>query len=397
MASPQLQNIALGLQGLGAGLQGQLPQFTQGLQQQQLVNAQQEKLQQEMETERQRTLFTAAQTALNLLEDDNFDGLIQFGGQRIQVLQAMGGDPSDTQRLTQLAMAARNGSDEAKDLLKNELEAAVEIGRGMGILETEEPDLEIMQLFPAGGGEPMTIQADGKGNFRDMEGTPIQLHRGDRLVEGSNLSGSTDDLGVTGGEMVKLREAEISTQNFVDTVGDALTMLEESPDINTFAARGAAFVNNLQQEANALAGAMGIEVDPDLINPDEYEGTFDELGIENARMRSMITSLAYSQAIANNPDGRISNADLSRAIDEIGGSAADPRAFRQVLLDVANRTVRAYQNRHKIVAEEDFANDFGLGEYQEPAGGAQIPEGATATNPQTGERKQFINGQWVPL
>lgn len=140
----QLENISLALQGFGAGIQGQLPQFNQMLQNRELMQQKKQQAEQEMQMQRQKTLFSAAQTALNLLDEENYDGLVQFGQQRIGVLSAMGANPEDTQRLTQLAIAARNGSEEAETLLRDELETTVSIGRGMGILETPKRDSKVV-------------------------------------------------------------------------------------------------------------------------------------------------------------------------------------------------------------------------------------------------------------
>jgi hypothetical protein len=133
------QQIGQMLGGLGAGIQGNLPQYQYGqMQQKQTQIAQQEK-QQEMIQARQKAVFTDAEGALGLLEVEDYDALIGLGVNRLQMMQQLGvEDPSGTQRLTQLAVAARNGSDEAKTLLRDELTSKVNQGRAMGILKSPE-------------------------------------------------------------------------------------------------------------------------------------------------------------------------------------------------------------------------------------------------------------------
>jgi hypothetical protein len=169
MASEQLKNIGLALSGMSAGLGGQLPQFQQVQQNQQLMDyrMQQDQQQQQaaaeekrkmMELERQKTMFTDANAALQLLEKDNYDGVVRLGLNRLQLLQQFpGANPEDTQRLTQLAIAARNGEEEAKQLLKDELEGTVEMGRALGILETPK-EKEGFSLSPG------QVRFDAEGN-----------------------------------------------------------------------------------------------------------------------------------------------------------------------------------------------------------------------------------------
>lgn len=140
----QLENIATAMQGFSAGLQGQLPQFqavqNQKLQQEQEQMRYQQEQQQKMVEQRQKTMFTDANAALQLLKMGNLDGVVKLGINRLQGLQQLSQqfpdiDPSDTQRLTQLAVAAKNGDEEALELLQAELESTVQVGQAIGVLE----------------------------------------------------------------------------------------------------------------------------------------------------------------------------------------------------------------------------------------------------------------------
>lgn len=159
MPSPQLQNIGLALQGLGSGLSGQLPQFLQaqnqrvGLEQQaQQLQMQQIEQQQKMAIERQKTMFTDAFAASQLLDTGNLDGVVQLGINRLQMLKQLSQqdpsiDPSDTQRVTQLAIAARNGDEEALELLKGELSNTVQVGQAIGVLQAPEVSTKVVGGF----------------------------------------------------------------------------------------------------------------------------------------------------------------------------------------------------------------------------------------------------------
>ena len=400
----QLQQLGTVLGGFSAGLQGRGPQFQAQQMQKQAFEQQQSFEQSEA---RQQAAFQDAAAGLTLLDEGNYDGLMELGMTRLQGLRGLGAeDPSDTQRLMQLALAARNGSVDAEELLRGELENTVSVGRALGVLETPEPptpltevaklnrdlelgnitpeqfeteverasrdDLNIVQRYRADGGAD-TLLGDGFGNYFTLSGEPAEVSDTDRIIEGSSLTGSPEDLGLSDSEFKELRDAEVSTKTFIATVGDALQILEDTPDINTFVSRGAAVVNNLQQEARAIGRALDLDFDESILSPSTHEDTFDELGIENQRLRSIINSLAFQAAAASGQSGRsVSDRDVTRFIREIGADAADPRAFARVLRDVADRTARNFQINYQTRLEEDFTGDLGLENLPTFEGGSSL-------------------------
>lgn len=151
----QLQNIGTALAGFSAGLQGNLPQFqaaqNQKIQQEQQMQMLQQEQMRVMAAERQKTMFSDAAAALQLTKMGNLDGVVQLGLNRLQGLQQLSQqdpniDPSDTQRVTQLAIAARNGDEEALELLTAELESAVQVGQAIGVLEAPKAATELGKL-----------------------------------------------------------------------------------------------------------------------------------------------------------------------------------------------------------------------------------------------------------
>lgn len=410
MPSPQLDNIGLALQGFGAGLSGQLPQFLanenqkRGLQMQEQQQAMQmAQMQKVAEADRMKTLYTDANAALQLLDSGNIDGVVQLGIGRLQMLNQLRQqdpniNPEDTQRVTQLAIAARNGDEEALNLLRGELSTTVDIGRALQILESpqeqiisnsdisdegqvtfrspdgtiravdipgfkkaqKETKMDFMQRVTPNG-TIQTVMVGPGGDFFDLEGSPIQIGANERLVEGATLSGSVEDLGIGNAEARQMRDTEVAARSFIATAGDAINMLNENPNINTFAARSAAIVNNLQQEGKAIANSLGMKFDESVLDPSKYSGEFDNMGIQNQRMRSMITSLAFQAAAASGQSGRdVSNADVARFVNEVGASASDPRAFAQTLKDVASRTERRFQIDYETRTGAPFEGKLGL-------------------------------------
>lgn len=170
-------------------------------------------------------------------------------------------------------------------------------------------------------------------------------------------------------EARNLRQAEVSTRQFINTTRDALNLLQEQPDVNTFMGRAAGIVNDLQQEAGGFARGLGLEFDSEVLDPSAHKETFDQLGIDNARMRSLITSLAFQSAAASGQTGRsVSDRDVQRFIQEIGASSADPRAFSQVLRDVASRTARNFQTNFEVRTGQQLEGDFGVDDLPSVSG-----------------------------
>jgi hypothetical protein len=130
--------IANMLGGFSAGLSGNLPQWQQVQNQTKQLNMDEKEAAQKKEEERQKTYFVDAYTSQKMLEQGNIDGVISMGLQRLHSLQKLGVDPSDTQRLTSLAVAAKNGSQEAISHLKSELDSAVHFGIAEGVIQPPE-------------------------------------------------------------------------------------------------------------------------------------------------------------------------------------------------------------------------------------------------------------------
>lgn len=215
----QLQNIATSLQSVGAGLQGNMPQFqARQLQKQAYQDDQkmkQDAMMQDIQAKRQASGFQAAQAALNLANNGNYEGVIQVGIKRLQGLQSFpDADPSDTQRLVQLAVAARNGEEEAGELLKKELEATVEMGIASGTLEAPQSKVVGSVLVDDRTGEPIfdgrdkkrPTAKDANGFLRYTDGDNERVFKDVEKVE-EELSGK-DKLGIAEG----LRK-EIATAN----------------------------------------------------------------------------------------------------------------------------------------------------------------------------------------
>lgn len=218
--------------------------------------------------------------------------------------------------------------------------------------ETQSNEGPLVSLYDLDSGELVTRRRD------DPEVDSL-VQRGMVLVnDGAALSRLND---MSSSERGKLNEAQISTRNYIDTVRDGLEMLSQQPDINTFIGKAASLVNDFRQEAKAFARSTGVEFDEGIFDVSVHEDSFRQLGIDNQRMQSLITSLAFQRAAAEKGgQGRISNRDIERFIAEVGGGSSDPVSLAQTLVDTARRAARQFETRYEVSTGGAFAGDLGL-------------------------------------
>jgi hypothetical protein len=217
-------------------------------------------------------------------------------------------------------------------------------------------DRDIAQMVDSQG-ELTTIMEDGQGNFFDLDNNPIRIPQDFKVLESATLSGAREDLGLGASARESLEGSEIAVRQFLATGEDALKMLKDSPDVNTFVAKAAGIAIGLEQEAKALGRSLGLESEKvtELTSSDEYDATFRELGINENRTKGLITSLAFQAAAASGQTGRdISNRDIERFIVEIGGNASNPEAFRASLVDVMERSVRNFKTKYSVLTREEY-------------------------------------------
>jgi CBS domain-containing protein len=197
------------------------------------------------------------------------------------------------------------------------------------------------------------VDEQGRVFYRGQEVTDQAQFAPQRVEQGEPGA-----FGATQKQEFDIRSARVAAQNYSNTAEDAIALLEESPDVNTFVGRAASVANSLQAEGKAIARAAGVEFDESILEPSNYSSQFEDLGINNRRLQGIITSGAFQAAAASGQTGRsVSDKDMQRFIGEFGANASDPQAFAATLRDSVNRTVRNLRNR----SEELYGEDLGEG------------------------------------
>jgi len=135
--------------------------------------------------------------------------------------------------------------------------------------------------------------------------------------------------------------------------------------------------------------------DKHVIDP---EWTLNQLGIIDPASKNSSANVAYLQFVARNVYG----GDMKAAFDAITqGKQKSPQTFARELYGKI-KAASPYMTDDEVKQAVDGAMSYsppGTEQPGAPAGGqsAAPAEGATATNPQTGEKIQFTGGKWVPV
>lgn len=390
------QRLGRAVKGFGAGLAGAGPQYLAQLQQQE----------QQLSEERKAAMAQDAFAVRNLLAENRVDDAIRVVGQRSSMIQELGGDSSDTDEIYKMLISGKS-----RDAM-NELDSFLSMPevrsylpqpekleqftlspgevrfneRGQVVAkgaERPESDLarkRVQWLKPDG--SIQTLETDQRGSYFTPAGSRVNLPD-DAILTESNLAVTDPNaLNIPAAEKSELTNREVATRSLTATVGDMLQMLQENPDINTFVSSAAGFANNVAAEAMALGRALGMEDEVSrLTNPETFSSTFNELGIRNRQMQSLVQNLAYTVARSNDPGGRLSDTDVQRAVREIGASASDPAAFSRVLMDVARRANRNFEIEYKTRTGADFRENLMeplSGFMQQPAASTEAPTVSTA-------------------
>jgi hypothetical protein len=114
-------------------------------------------------------------------------------------------------------------------------------------------------------------------------------------------------------------------------------------------AGGETFAQAFDPKANpANASSVDSAMNVLLRNP-TVVNKMQSLGIDNALLRSQLQDLAYMDAKAKDPGGRVSNEDIRRSMETIAGSVADPTTGIAVLQAAKQRATTNMEIRERNI------------------------------------------------
>ena len=398
-----LSQIGNMLAGFGAGVQGQLPQFLQQQQNQEQLKMQQEQfglqkqeMQQKLAQERMKTYFLDADAGLKLVNADKPEAFLNLGLQRLQLLKNFpDADPSDTQLLVQLGTAWKNGSAQAKQHLKAELENAVTAGKAFGIIKTEKPqNIPQSEISKAG----QMVQID------PATGKPTVV-----------------DLTATGYKPEVAKEAERKTAQdvngvlrYVDTGQEVFPSVEKAPESPKV----------YQESSDMRKEFSGIQVVKDFAQQSTAYGRIQASAKEPSAAGDLALIFNFMKVL--DPGSTVREGEFANAQNAGGVSDRIVGLYNRIIdgerltetqrADFLNRSEKLYKNAEsdfmttynqfaKIAKRRNLPVEDALIDYRhisEPETEKSIPspsssavqEGMTATNPATGEQIVYRNGQW---
>lgn len=152
-------------------------------------------------------------------------------------------------------------------------------------------------------------------------------------------------------QLDELQELKTSVRTASSTAQNVIQDLDQE----SFGAPGilARSVSSIADQASAIGSLLNVKAAPEVTDPSTYNDTFRDLqlaGDQNARLRSAITSLAFQAAAASGQEGRsVSDRDVRRFIEEIGGSTGSARQFRFTLRSFVERLNRNFRERVKVL------------------------------------------------
>ena len=134
-----LGKIGLGLSAFGAGVQGRGQQFLAGQQAQH----------QQLSLERQKAAAEDLRRAQLLLKSGDIEGIRTLAAERVGMIEQLGGDPSDTMGIMQLAEASIGGDQNAFQALSNEINTGVQLAAEQGLIKLPQQQ-EVKETFRPG-------------------------------------------------------------------------------------------------------------------------------------------------------------------------------------------------------------------------------------------------------
>ena len=189
------------LGGIGAAFGGTAQQYAQGLRQREQGITEQKRA--ELQA-RQQAMYQDAGAAFQLLQRGDLDGIISLADDRLELLQTFpDADPSDTMRIRDLAIAARQGDPIATRNLATELTSATSAGYAMGILQRPGVDTRVLkpgeQVF-RNGEFAYGVEPEAEESFEILTPEQVRLEGLDptRQYERNKLTRQTRVLGEGG-------------------------------------------------------------------------------------------------------------------------------------------------------------------------------------------------------
>lgn len=313
-----LQKIGQGMQAFGAGFRGAGQEFLAGQQQQQQL----------LSFERQKAAAEDMRRAKMLLDQGDVAGVRDLAANRIQNIQALGGDPSDTMAILGLADGALRGDQLSFDRLSTEINSGLQAAADVGLIKMPE---RAVPLSPEG-----KLQADIARGFV----TPEQAAAGEA---------EEDRAAALREREIELSEAREQRMARALSASAEKALLESQDNVIT-RQRDANLMDSLANEFQSVTSG-GVQAGFSEFLKTAL-GTEDEV----SALRKRFNAIRSSQAVNNLPPGVASDKDIELALSGFPSANAGRELIQSFLRGAAKlaRSEAAYSQ-----FKSDFLSDKG--------------------------------------
>lgn len=343
----------------------------------------------------------AAVRAKTYLDSGDTQGLLQFAQERAKNIQERGGDPSDTLRIAQLVQAGH--IDEAKALADREIQA----GTQLGIIKA--PTNNNSQALNDGlalgyQGKALEKYIQDRGGRDSASPYFSFLPTSSGYAVGNNRTGAIQNPGAQGTVLLpvpadanvkgNVAQAEASGRAQGEAQGVAAATL---PQVEASALQTLDVIDGVLNHPG-LSSAVGIG----LLNPTGFIPGTDATNFKVAaeQLQGKVFLQAFQQLKGAGAITEQEGSKATAAIARLSRSQSVPE-YKKALREVRD-VVEGGIDRARLQAEKGLQkpgamkspSDVPRGTQSAPQG---VQEGATATNPQTGAKVIFKEGQWQPL
>jgi hypothetical protein len=185
----------------------------------------------------------------------------------------------------------------------------------------------------------MVIESDGKGGFTMRTGVPTS-------AEEKRFD-----------ELAKDRTNTETLLNMVDTLKEQIS---NEPTTIGWSGALTRFADSLRAQVGGVSNFLFPNDPPDLLNVEKYDfSKLTSMAVRSAKAKSAITSLAYFYAsTVFRQEGRgLSDKDMQKAIDAIGGATGSTEQLMGVLDQVQEMAISNYESKKRVIEEKDLSSD----------------------------------------
>ena len=172
------------------------------------------------------------------------------------------------------------------------------------------------------------------------------------------------------------KQRQLIDNTFIGGAIAAYDLIDSQPAVNTFSAQAASVYNGLKENVAWFSQVESaykneFKAGEEGFDRNVIDSKLDSLGIKGAEFKALMINLAYQKAKSMQGEAdRISDTDLSNALDAIGGGISDSKSIKAILINNIMQTAQNYENGYEIMFRNrsdyqpfDAKKEFGVNDF----------------------------------